>query len=101
MEVEKRLEAVEATVKMAGLATKEVLTFAEAASFMGLSKSYLYKLTSLQKISHYKPTGKLVYFNRSELQAWLLQNRVSTTDEIEAKAQAFCLKKRDANPLRR
>lgn len=93
MELQKRLEAVEETVKMAGLATKEVLTFSEAATFTGLSRSYLYKLTSGQKIPHSKPTGKLVYFDRSELQAWLLQNRVSTTDEIASKAQTFCMKK--------
>ncbi len=93
MTIEQRIETVEETVKMAGLATKEVLTFAEAAIFTGLSKSYLYKLTSGQKIPHYKPAGKVVYFNRTELQAWLQQNRVSTTDEIETKAQAFCMQK--------
>lgn len=91
MEVEKRLEAVEETVKMAGLATKEVLTFAEAALFTGLSKSYLYKLTSGQKIPHYKPSGKLCYFNRTELEKWLTQNRVSTSVEIEEQAQAYCM----------
>ena len=97
MNVEQRIEAVEETVKMAGLATKEVLTFAETAAFTGLSKSYLYKLTSGQKIPHYKPAGKVVYFNREELQAWLLQNRVSTTDEITGKAQASCMKKGGSN----
>ena len=78
---------------MAGLTSKTVLTFDEAAQFSGLSKSYLYKLTSQQRIPHFKPTGKLVYFNREELEAWLLQNRVSTTEEIEQKAQAYCMKK--------
>lgn len=91
MNIQERLETVESAVKMAGLATKEVLTFDEAASFTGLSKSYLYKLTSGQKIPHYKPAGKIVYFNREELQAWLLQNRVSTTDEIASKAQNYCM----------
>ena len=28
------------------------------------------------KIPHYKPTGKLIYFSRSELDDWLLHNRV-------------------------
>ena len=91
MEIEQRLEAVEETVKMAGLVTKEVLTFAEAALFTGLSKSYLYKLTSGQKIPHYKPSGKLCYFNRTELEAWLTQNRVSTSAEIEGQAQTYCM----------
>ena len=71
---------------------KEVLTFDEAVQFTGMSKSYMYKLTSAHKVPHYKPSGKMVYFNRSELQTWLLQNRVSTHDELESKAQAYCMK---------
>ena len=89
--LEQRLSTIEHSVQMAGLATKEVLTFNEAAKFTGLSKSYLYKLTSGQKIPHYKPAGKMCYFNRDELQSWLLQNRVSTTDEIAGKAQSYCI----------
>jgi excisionase family DNA binding protein len=91
MELQKRVEALERSLQMAGIATKEVLTFGEAAAFTGLSKSYLYKLTSGQKIPHCKPSGKLVYFDRAELQRWLLQNRVSTTDELESKAAAYCV----------
>ena len=33
--------------------TKEVLTSDEAARYMGISKSYLYKLTMRQQIPHY------------------------------------------------
>jgi predicted DNA-binding transcriptional regulator AlpA len=44
--LEKRIMDFEGAVKMAALATNEVLTFDEAAIFTGLSKSYLYKLTS-------------------------------------------------------
>ncbi|MDR2814879.1 MAG: helix-turn-helix domain-containing protein [Prevotellaceae bacterium] len=71
-------------------ARKEILTFAEAAVYTGLSKSYLYKLTSEQRIPHYKPNGKMVYFDLNELMAWLRQNRVATLDEIERKAQRYC-----------
>ena len=42
---------------------KEVLTTAEASAYLGISESYIYKLTSLKQIPHYKPNGKLVYFN--------------------------------------
>lgn len=71
--------------------TKEVLTSDEAARYMGVSKSYLYKLTMRQQIPHYKPMGKMVYFNRLELENWLQNNRVSTEDEISEKAQAYCM----------
>lgn len=83
---------VERYVQGAGLATKKVLSFEEAVQFTGLSKSYLYKLTSQQRIPHYKPSGKLIYFERNELERWLMQNRVSTTDEIESKVQSYCMK---------
>jgi excisionase family DNA binding protein len=73
--------------------TKEVLTSDEAARYMGISKSYLYKLTMRQLIPHYKPLGKMCYFNRQELEAWLQANRVSTSVEIEQNAQAYCLQK--------
>lgn len=73
--------------------TKEVLTSDEAAKYMGVSKSYLYKLTMRQQIPHFKPMGKMCYFYRQELEQWLQNNRVSTATEIEQKAQAYCMKK--------
>lgn len=44
--------------------TKEVLTSDEVARYMGISKSYLYKLTMRNETPHYKPMGKVCYFNR-------------------------------------
>jgi conserved domain protein len=73
--------------------TKEVLTSDEAARYMGISKSYLYKLTMRQQIPHYKPMGKMCYFNRIELEQWLQSNRVSTDTEINQQAQAYCMEK--------
>ena len=75
------------------LCAKEVLTCSEAAEYMGVSMSYIYKLTMLRKIPHFKPMGKMCYFNRQELEQWLQTNRVTTTDDIEQQAQTYCLKK--------
>lgn len=77
--------------------TKEVLTSAEAARYMDISKSYLYKLTAQQKIPHYKPLGKMCYFNRAELEQWLQSNRVSTAAEISQRAQQYCTRKGGGN----
>ena len=71
---------------------KEVLTSEEAARYMGISKSYLYKLTMRQQIPHYKPMGKMCYFNRAELEAWLQNNRVTTDAELRERANAYCMK---------
>jgi len=72
---------------------KEVLTSDEAARYMGVSKSYLYKLTMRQEIPHYKPMGKMCYFNRLELEQWLQRYRISTGEELSQKAAAYCQKK--------
>lgn len=72
--------------------TKEVLTSEETAKYMGISMSYLYKLTARQEIPHFKPMGKMCYFNRREVEEWLQTNRVATTAEINQQAQAYCMK---------
>lgn len=68
------------------LSTKTVLSIEEAAAYSNLTVSYLYKLTSAQEIPHYKPRGKMIYFNRDELDHWLLQNRVKPLSEIDKAA---------------
>lgn len=68
------------------LSNKNTLTLDECAAYTGLSPSHIYKLTSAGEIPHYKPRGKMIYFNRAELDQWLLQNRVSTRVEIEQQA---------------
>lgn len=85
-DIQKQLDRIEA----AALSQKSVLTFDEAAKFTGLSKSYLYKLTSTGKIAFYKPHGKLIYFEKAELETWLLQNRVTPIDELEQQAVNYC-----------
>lgn len=74
------------------LNTKEVLTFDEACTYTGLSKSAMYKHTMNATVPCYRPTGKLVYFNRQELTNWLLSNRCSTQAELDDKAQHYCRK---------
>ena len=93
--MEKTLEMrVEELERMLFL-TKNVLSFDEASTFLNLSKSYLYKLTSGNLIPHYKPQGKMLYFEKSELEseleAWLRQNPVKTKTQIEQEAQKYVL----------
>ena len=77
--------------------TKAVLTADEAARYMGISKSTLYKMTMRKQIPHSKPNGKVCYFNRLELEAWLMSNRVATADELQDRAQAYCAHTRALN----
>ena len=64
--------------------SKEIYTLKEAAEYMNLSTSYLYKLTHWNKIRNYKPTGKLLYFKKSDLNKWMLQNPSKLQHEIDA-----------------
>jgi len=65
------------------LLQKTVLNFNEACSYLDVSPSHLYKLTSTRQIPHFCPQGKKLYFNRAELDVWLQRNRQSTNEEIE------------------
>ena len=62
--------------------TKNMFTFMEACAYLGVSESLLYKLTSTKEIPHYKPRGKMVYFDKAELDAWLKQNNVPTLGNV-------------------
>lgn len=53
---------------------KGMLTSQEAADYMGISLSMLYKMTSTLEIPHYKPRGKMVYFDKLELEEWMRKN---------------------------
>ena len=81
--LETRVEELEQMVFM----NKNVLSFEEASRFLNLSKSYLYKLTSGNLIPHYKPQGKMLYFEKAELEAWLRQNPIKTSAQIAQEAQ--------------
>ena len=71
------------------LSSKTVLNFNELAAYTGLSKSYLYKLTCSGGVPCYKPKGKLVYFDKAEIDHWLLQNRKATTGELVTEANTY------------
>lgn len=72
--------------------TKAMLSSAEAARYLGITRSYLYKLTMKRLIPHYKPCGKMCYFKLSELEMWLQKNRVATEEEVKEKAMSYCMK---------
>lgn len=61
-----------------------VLDIDAACEFVGIKKSYCYKLTSQNKIPHSK-RGKILYFDREKLEKWMLENEVPTLEEIAAR----------------
>lgn len=88
-ELDERLSRIEALL----LSQKTVLNFDEVAVYTGLSKSHLYKLTSSGGIPCYKPTGKKIYFDKEEIDEWLLRGKKLSQDEIDDKAENFLMER--------
>lgn len=74
--------------RFAAIGAKPVLDLDEAALFTGFSKGHLYRLTSERQIPHYKKSRKL-YFKKTELEAWLLEDRVLTVAELDSRATTY------------
>lgn len=92
LQILEELKMLKSMIQAQGILKKDVLTFDEACAYSGISKSSLYKKTSLGQIPHYKPGGKLVYFKRLELEEWLLRNRSTTQEELDRKAEEWVTK---------
>ena len=80
--IEKVLNEIKQFMSQQAVLTKDILTLKEAALYAGISTSYLYKLTSKRSIPFYRPETKLIFFRRTELDIWLLNNRQATTREL-------------------
>ena len=65
------------------LINKHFLSFKEALKYLNVSDSFLYKMTSARKITFFKPSGKLIYFKKEDLDKWLLQNKIKSVEETE------------------
>ncbi|MEL4308948.1 helix-turn-helix domain-containing protein [Joostella sp. CR20] len=82
-EILERLKAIEGVLLMQDILNKPILSLKEAALYLGISKSTLYKMTFDNRISHYKPSGKLIYFKKQDLEQYLLKYKVKSNDELE------------------
>jgi len=91
--IERKLEELAALNKELAALNKETLNLKEAARYLNVSCSHLYKLTYTKEIPHYKPRGKQIYFEKRELDQWLLQNRQKTKAEIEQAAIDYVVRR--------
>ena len=78
------------------------LTFKEACTYLGYAPSYLYKLTYRKVIPHYKPTGKMIFFSKNELDEWIFRNGDKSkvmSDELKNEDGSALLITRDPNQI--
>lgn len=67
-------------------AAKEVLNLEEAADFLGVAKSTLYKMTHLNQLPYFKPAGKLIFVEKKALLDWVRGVKVMSEEEIRTEA---------------
>ena len=94
-----RLDSIEDLIKAtmknkveSSIAT-EIFNLNQAAEYVNLSKSAVYKKNSGRSIPHFK-RGKKLYFKRSELDDWLTELRIATNSDIEKQAVDYIWRKR-------
>jgi excisionase family DNA binding protein len=90
--IEEKLSTIVGMLRQQATLQKEIQNLHEACEYLDVSPSYMYKLTCTNAIPHYCPTGKKLYFRRSELDAWVLQHKQASSGEIEQQAKEYLLK---------
>jgi excisionase family DNA binding protein len=69
--ISRQLEEIQSFLKQKD---QKPLNFVEAAQYLSISQSTLYKLTYQRKIPAHKPSGKLLYFFKHELDGWITKS---------------------------
>lgn len=94
--IQEKLDELKELIITQSISQKEILTLKEAAEYLNLSASALYKMTSNKEIPFYCPGGKKIYFMREELKNWVLSGKVSSAWELESEVDSY-LKRTNKN----
>lgn len=66
----------------------EILNIQQVSEFLHLAVASIYEKTSQKQIPHFKK-GNRLYFNRTEIEAWIQEGKVKTANEIESQAITY------------
>lgn len=64
-----------------------IMSFSEAASYIKVSEAHLYEMNVKRVIPFTKPGGKLVYYQKRDLDKWISRNPVHSKEEINSIAE--------------
>lgn len=84
-DIAKRLDRLET---LTVLSAKNVLDINDTAELTGYSVKYLRQLIARRDIPHYR-RGNRLYFNRDEIEDWMMGERIPTNEEINIKAMGY------------
>jgi excisionase family DNA binding protein len=80
--IEKQIEEIHMMLSKQDLLYKSHFTLKEAAIYLGISESFLYKLTSNNEITFYRPGCKLIYFQKADLDNCIYSKKEASKSEI-------------------
>lgn len=95
--IQKQLEEIKELLLEQKIQQKEFLTLEEAKNYLQLSKSCMYKMTCKKEIPYYVPGGKKIYFKKTELDEWVLNSKVSSTNDLKTQTEEY-LARNNNNP---
>ena len=84
-EIAQRLDRLDT---LTALASKTVLDINDTAELTGYSVKYLRLLIAKREIPHYR-RGNRLFFNRDEIEDWMMGERVPTKEEMKVKAIGY------------
>lgn len=74
--INERLKSIEETL----YTTKDILNMQEVCQYLDISQSLLYKLTCSGEIPHFKPRGKMIFFEKKELIEWIKKGNLLSSE---------------------
>lgn len=90
MTIEERLDRIE---RLVIIGSKEVLNTAEVAMMLNMAVQTIRNMMHEKSIPYYKRGGK-AFFKKSEIESWMLQERIPTNDEIKSQAATYIATKK-------
>lgn len=85
MSIEERLDRIE---RLVIIGSKEVLNTSEVAMMLNVAVQTVRNMMHKRAIPYYKRGGK-AFFKKSEIEDWMLQERIPTNDEIKSQAATY------------
>ena len=82
--VNERFKSIEDTL----YTTKDILNMKEVSLYLDISQSLLYKLTCNGEIPHFKPRGKMIFFEKKELIEWIKKNKFCGNEESQVSSNS-------------
>lgn len=83
--INERLKSIEETL----YTTKDILNMKEVCQYLDISQSLLYKLTCNGEIPHFKPRGKMIFFEKKELIEWIKKSNLLSSEKTKGSSKTM------------